>query len=57
MSTEKPIVIAVYVSHINCPHCGASQNGFLNDPRGGDFICDDCEKSYHVPQDALLNFG
>lgn len=57
MSIENEIVIVAYVNHLDCPHCGVEQMGFLNDPRGGDYECDSCKKKYHVPKDARVDLG
>jgi transposase-like protein len=57
MSSEKEIVIVAYVNHVDCPHCDASQMGFVNDPRGGDYVCEDCKKPYHIPSNAPVDFG
>ena len=39
---------------LDCPCCGCQQEGFLNDPRGGKFTCDDCGKEYCVDEDATV---
>lgn len=51
------IVIVAYVNHVDCPHCGAAQMGFVNDPRGGACTCEDCEKPYKIPADAKVDLG
>jgi hypothetical protein len=34
--------------------CGAEQDGWLVDPRGNDHECDECGKTYHVPNDVAV---
>jgi transposase-like protein len=41
---------------IDCPHCNATQDGWLADPRDKTHECDDCGKSYRVPADIRLSF-
>lgn len=57
MVTENEIVIVAYVNSVDCPHCAATQMGFLNDPRGGTYECDECKKSYYVPIGARVDLG
>lgn len=51
----EPIVIRASVNHIECPHCSYELMGFLNDPRGGTFKCDECGKEFDVPDDAVVD--
>ncbi|MFA4834480.1 MAG: hypothetical protein WC749_00210 [Dehalococcoidia bacterium] len=57
MNTEKEIVIVAYVTSVDCPHCSATQMGFVNDPRGGTYDCDECNTSYQIPKDARVDLG
>lgn len=57
MSNEREIVIVAYVNHVDCPHCGAAQMGFLNDPRGGTYDCEECNTPYQIPKDARVDLG
>lgn len=41
---------------VECPHCGALEEGFCVDPRGGDFECDSCGEKYQVHSDADIEF-
>lgn len=35
----------------------AEQDGFVNDPRGGNYVCEECNKPYHIPTDARISFN
>ena len=48
------LVIAARVEHVNCPFCNVEQPGFVADPRGGDYQCDECKSVYHVPAKAPI---
>lgn len=39
---------------LDCPHCGENQEGFLDDPRGGDYKCEECGNMYGVAEDATV---
>lgn len=39
---------------IECPNCGEDQEGFMGDPRGGEFECEDCDMDYTVPEDSEI---
>lgn len=41
---------------LNCPHCGATQDGWIADPRGREEECDKCGKPYSVAIDPQINF-
>jgi len=41
--------MTVAVRWISCPHCDAEQAGWLADPRGRKYKCDECGETYHVP--------
>ncbi len=45
-------VLRFSAASLNCPHCGASQDGWLFDPRGKVHECADCGKSYRFPANA-----
>lgn len=49
-------ILMVWSVSIDCPHCRASQDGWLADPRGKDHECDDCGKRYRVPADIRVVF-
>ncbi|MDH4602295.1 MULTISPECIES: hypothetical protein [Pseudomonas syringae group] len=53
---KKPVIVA-FITSIECPICEVEQIGFVNDPRGGNFTCNDCGKPFHVPVDATVDFG
>lgn len=37
-------VMSIYVIdiYVNCPRCGERQDGFVGNPAGASFKCDDC---------------
>ncbi|MFM2472412.1 zinc ribbon domain-containing protein [Burkholderia cenocepacia] len=49
-------VLRVWSTSLECPHCGSSQDGWLIDPRGKDHDCDECGKTYHVPDNVRVDF-
>lgn len=51
------IKIICTVGYIDCPHCQASQMNFINDPRGGTYECDSCNKPFHVPDNAKIDLN
>jgi DNA-directed RNA polymerase subunit RPC12/RpoP len=53
----EPLKIIASVSYIECPHCEVPQFGFLNDPRGGTYDCNDCKLSFDVPDDTPVDLG
>jgi len=57
MSDTDSVVITAFITNIDCPHCTLPNNGFVNDPRGGDFECTGCHQKFHVPEDAEIDFG
>lgn len=50
----RPAVTRIEATFITleCPSCGQQQEGFLSDPRGGEYTCDDCSTEYVVTADA-----
>jgi len=48
------VIIAARVEYVNCPLCNSEQPGFVADPRGGDYECDECHSVYHVPANAPI---
>jgi len=54
---SEPVVIVAHITYIDCPHCSHPAMGFVNDPRGGTFKCEHCEKDFQVPLDAPIDFG
>lgn len=57
MANSDSITIHAFVTHIDCPHCGATQTGFVGDPRGSDFNCDACGREFSVPETAEVDLG
>jgi hypothetical protein len=57
MSEEKKLVIVAHITHIDCPICESPQEGFVNEPRGGNFTCTECKKPFLVPTAAEIDFG
>ena len=51
------VKIVAHITYIECPHCSVPQMGFINDPRGGSFKCEDCGQEYAVPEDSEIDFG
>ncbi len=39
-----------------CPHCESKQHGFLIDPSGHKFECDECGKPYRVSPHADIEY-
>jgi len=37
---------------VDCPHCGFMNEGFLGDPRGGRYDCDDCKEPFRISDNA-----
>jgi transposase-like protein len=54
---NQPVNIIASISYIECPHCGVPQFGFVNDPRGGNFTCNDCNLKFDVPEDTPVDQG
>lgn len=50
------LVISSSAIALSCPCCGAEQEGFVTDPRGGTFECDDCGRKYYVPFEPVIKF-
>ena len=53
---EEAETLFIWSCTINCPHCDASQDGWVIDPRGTEQVCDSCNEDYKVPQDIKLSF-
>lgn len=49
--------IVCSVGYVDCPNCGASYMNFINDPRGGTYDCESCEKPFHVPVNAIVDLN
>lgn len=45
------IMTATEVS-VDCPHCSQCQVGFIGNPAGEEFECDDCGGSYRIHAEA-----
>lgn len=41
--------------YVDCPYCKVTQEGFLDDPRGGEFECESCGMKYKVNPAANIN--
>ncbi|MBM9615251.1 hypothetical protein JWJ90_13275 [Desulfobulbus rhabdoformis] len=39
---------------VECPYCHEEQYGFVSDPRGGRFRCDDCHEEFAVVETAKV---
>jgi predicted RNA-binding Zn-ribbon protein involved in translation (DUF1610 family) len=57
VGVDKGLVQMKKVTEINatmitfdCPSCGATQEGFLSDPRGGLYKCEECGCEYEVAE-------
>lgn len=48
--------IRISMVSVDCPHCEASQGGWIGDPRDGEHTCDECGGVYRVPEDVRLCF-
>lgn len=59
MSENKKIVINVRASKasLDCPHCGAEQDGWMVDPRGLEQTCDQCNQPYEVAPEASVQIS
>lgn len=59
MSDDKKIVINIRASRatLDCPHCGAEQDGWMVDPRGRAQTCDECKQQYEVSADASVQIN
>lgn len=53
---EMATAIKIFASakSVTCPHCDSPQDGFMSDPRGGTYICDDCNEQYFVAVDSIV---
>ncbi|GKW23106.1 hypothetical protein PEC311524_07000 [Pectobacterium carotovorum subsp. carotovorum] len=51
-------VMSMYVIdiYVNCPRCGERQDGFVGNPAGASFKCDDCGEFYSINKDANVSF-
>lgn len=49
-------VLSVWSVSLNCPHCEATQDGWMIDPRGKEHECDECGKTYRVPESVRVDF-
>lgn len=41
---------------IECPECGVDNSGFLSDPRGASFTCDNCDAVIFIKKDVEITF-
>lgn len=37
---------------VECPNCGSFEEGFVGNPAGGEFVCDNCKEPYRVHPEA-----
>ena len=58
-TADLPRVSALSCSrtYLECPVCGEQQLGWIGDPRGQVFECDECKNSYFVPLDVLIKLN
>lgn len=51
---DLPVVTDLYARDVvlYCPHCGEVQDGFVSNPAGHQFTCDDCDMPYAVHPEA-----
>jgi transposase len=47
---KKATTMVVHCESVTCPHCGYKNEGWLENPIGGAFACDNCEETYYVPE-------
>lgn len=50
-------VIVIHEFKVICPYCGEEQGGFIDDPSGGEFICNDCNQSFIVMTNPAFHFS
>jgi hypothetical protein len=41
---------------VQCPHCNKIQDGFISNPVGGQFDCEDCNKTYKIHPEADIEY-
>jgi predicted RNA-binding Zn-ribbon protein involved in translation (DUF1610 family) len=41
---------------VQCPHCGAVEDGFIGNPAGKAFECDSCKQPYRIHPEADIEF-
>lgn len=41
---------------VECPQCCEAVDGFINDPRGGVFECDQCGERFSIDENATVKF-
>jgi uncharacterized Zn-finger protein len=46
------MVNEIYINEITiyCPYCGEPQDGFIDVPRGGKIMCDDCGEVFRIEE-------
>ncbi len=59
MSENSKVVTSIRASRatLDCPHCGAEQDGWMVDPRGCEQTCDECKLPYEVAADASVHIS
>lgn len=57
MSDEIEEVTELWTSrvYLYCPHCSALEEGFMGNPSGETFTCEECEKEYKVSPHADID--
>lgn len=63
METEKPNESILEVTSmeavevaVRCPHCESIQRGFIGNPAGRKFECEDCGLEYKIHPEADIEF-
>lgn len=56
---QVPVVTEMYTTElrVRCPHCNSMQDGFVINPAGHDFECDDCGRKYKIHPEADIEYG
>lgn len=42
---------------VTCPSCGTTVEGFIGDPRGGEYDCEECGRRFQVHPDAEIDLS
>ena len=56
---EVKVVTTLFTTniHFRCPHCKAIQDGWVIDPSGRQYECEECGKPYRVHPNADIEYG
>ena len=49
-------VLEISFPDFDCPYCGGLQEGFIGDPRGEEYECEQCGKKYKIDEDPRIKF-